>query len=97
MNKKAFIWGVLILFLTAGNALAFRCGTNIVEIGDKTFEVMKKCGDPVSKEVVGYRLTKNRDVEMEIKEWVYEHKGGRYYFLTFSGTTLVNIESRKID
>jgi hypothetical protein len=97
MKKVVLIGGVLIVFLTTGSAFAFKCGTNLVKTGDKTFEVIKKCGEPISKEVVGYRLTKDKNVEFEIKEWVYEHKGGRHYFLTFHGTTLVNIESRKID
>lgn len=94
MRKKILIFTAIFGLLTNG-AYAFRCGTKIVEPGDKTFEVLQKCGEPVLKEVVGYRLNKTKDIEFEIKEWVYGPRGGSYYFLTFHGTTLINVESRK--
>jgi hypothetical protein len=66
-----------------------------VKIGDKTFEVTQRCGEPISKETVGYTLTERGTRELEIKEWIYGPQNGVYYYLTFHGTTLVQIESRK--
>jgi len=74
--------------------LALRCGNHLVNTSDKTFEVSQKCGDPISKETVGYTV-KGESREFEIKEWIYGPWNGQYYYLTFHGTTLVNIESRR--
>ena len=37
---------LLILFMTSGKSLAFRCGTHLVSDGDTREEVAYKCGDP---------------------------------------------------
>ena len=84
----------ILLFGTVTGVWAFRCGTRLVSAGDKTFEVLKKCGEPLSKETVGYTLRRDRR-ELEIKEWIYGPENGVYYYLTFHGTDLVNIESRR--
>ncbi|HUN55156.1 MAG TPA: DUF2845 domain-containing protein [Smithella sp.] len=36
-----------ILVLVTGNALAFRCGNEIVNAGDSSASAQTKCGDPV--------------------------------------------------
>lgn len=96
MKAPRFIIAVLVIsLLAANNALAFRCGTELVEIGDKTFEVTQRCGEPVAKETVGYTLNRQGNRELEIKEWIYGPKDGYYYYLTFHGTSLVKIESRR--
>ena len=35
-----------LLFLASGNALAFRCGTRLVELGESRGQVILKCGPP---------------------------------------------------
>ena len=85
---------VVFIFMTSTDGLAFRCGSHLVNTGDKSFEVSQKCGDPISKETVGYTV-KGDMREFEIKEWIYGPWNGQYYYLTFHGTTLVQIESRK--
>jgi hypothetical protein len=37
----------LVLVVT-GNLFAFRCGSELVEKGDRKIEVLKKCGEPAS-------------------------------------------------
>jgi hypothetical protein len=87
------IFVVLAVFF-ATDTFALRCGKHLVDTGDKSFEVLKKCGEPTSKETVGYTLKGDRR-ELKIKEWIYGPWNGQYYYLTFHGTTLVNIESRR--
>jgi hypothetical protein len=80
--------------MASANESIMRCGTNLVSKGDKTFEVKKKCGEPIAKESVGFTLKGDRR-ELEIKEWIYGPQNGVYYYLTFHGTDLVNVESRR--
>ena len=54
MNLKAsrfIVAGLLLVALCREPALAFRCGTKVVSIGDTTSEVINKCGDPDHVEV----------------------------------------------
>ncbi|MBN1842922.1 MAG: DUF2845 domain-containing protein [Deltaproteobacteria bacterium] len=100
MKKSIILVGLffslLVITLIPTDVFAFRCGVHLVKTGDKTFEVIQRCGDPVSKETVGYTLTTTgKRRELEIKEWIYGPTNGYYYYLTFHGTTLVNIESRR--
>ena len=85
---------VVFIFMMPTDGSAFRCGSHLVNTGDKSFEVSQKCGEPISKETVGYTVKGDRR-ELEIKEWIYGPWNGQYYYLTFHGTTLVQIESRK--
>ena len=96
MSIKAQLTALVVLVgLSHTPAWALRCGTKLVETGDKTFEVRRKCGDPVSEESVGYTLSPSGDRELFIKEWVYGPHNGVYDYLTFHGTTLVKIETRR--
>jgi hypothetical protein len=95
MSRSLGPFLVFAFIVTAGaEGLAYRCGNHLVQEGAKTFEVRQKCGDPVSEETVGYTLKGDRR-ELEIKEWIYGPKHGVYYYLTFHGTELVDIESRR--
>ncbi|NLI82214.1 MAG: DUF2845 domain-containing protein [Deltaproteobacteria bacterium] len=37
---------MLLSFWVPGDAFAFRCGTRLVNIGDATWEILRKCGPP---------------------------------------------------
>jgi len=74
---------------------SFRCGNDLVSIGDRSFEVLKKCGEPVSKEQIGYTITRDKKRELKIDEWIYGPKNGVHYYLIFVGNELVEIKSIK--
>ena len=93
LSKMFILVLISCLLLTVNTAFALRCGNDIIEIGDRRFKVLKKCGEPVSKEVVGYTITKDKRRELKIEEWVYGPKHGCYYYLIFEGGILVEIES----
>ena len=44
---------LILLFLTASGVIAsdFRCGSEIIGLGDRKYDVLKKCGNPDNVEV----------------------------------------------
>jgi len=93
LSKMFILVLISCLLLTVNTAFALRCGNDIIEIGDRLFNVLKKCGEPVSKEVVGYTITKDKKRGLKIEELVYGPKHGYYYYLIFEGGILVEIKS----
>ncbi|MHB9096782.1 MAG: DUF2845 domain-containing protein [Syntrophales bacterium] len=43
----------LMVLTVSGDARAFRCGSGLVNVGDKTGKVLIECGPPTHKEGVG--------------------------------------------
>lgn len=89
------------LFLSS-DALAFRCGGSVVEIGDTKSRVLIECGKPTYKDRVGTkdvttidegkksRKKKSRSVE----QWTYNCGEGDFiYILTFDGGKLKKEET----
>ncbi len=69
---------------------SFRCGPEIVSVGDTTGKVFTQCGAPTWKESVGYR-----DGLMETQLWYYNCGSSDYlYVLRFVGGRLKNVESQ---
>lgn len=63
---KAFAAVSLLLLLVANPAAAFRCGNKLVKEGMHEVEVVAICGDPSSKQFLGYGIRsvdiRSRDV-----------------------------------
>ncbi|MBA1264422.1 DUF2845 domain-containing protein [Stutzerimonas sp. NM35] len=72
-----------------------RCGSQLVSTGDRTFEVERKCGPPMQRDLVGYTLGPHARQEMIIEEWLYGPTNGKLSILTFEGNRLIRIESRR--
>jgi hypothetical protein len=91
---KQVIFAMLVVFFcaTASFASDLRCVNGLVDIGDHSFEVLKTCGEPVTKDVVGYTLTRDRERELKVEQWVYGPKDGYYYILTFEGGILTKVK-----
>lgn len=88
--------GLLGLALCAPAAAdTLRCGSDLVSTGDRAFEVERKCGEPVHRGLVGYDLGPHARREAVIEEWVYGPNNGSFSILTFEGTRLVKIETRR--
>lgn len=96
---KAFLTVILcaVLGLTSSVALAstFRCGSKLVSLGDRAFTVLRTCGEPVTRESLGYTSGFHNRDEQPIEEWIYGPKGGMYYYLRFVGGELVKISSAR--
>ena len=88
----------LALALTASQALAadtLRCGSQLISVGDRSSEVMQKCGEPASRDVLGYKRSVNKREEFQVEEWVYGPNSGMYQYLRFEGNRLVQINSKR--
>jgi hypothetical protein len=89
----------LLIGLTGAGSLAqadtLRCGSQLVSLDDRRFEVLQKCGEPAFRDLVGYSLGPNERREYQIEEWVYGPDNGMLSILTFEGTRLRAIERRR--
>ena len=78
---------------------SFRCGSNLISLGDTMYEVRQSCGEPYSTEVIGersrYKILKQKRYKIEsnylLTEWIYESNDG-IYSLVFEGSRLVKKE-----
>ncbi|RJX78712.1 DUF2845 domain-containing protein [Pseudomonas sp. LS-2] len=100
--KSVFTRTVTILGLAALSGLALadtlRCGSQLISVGDRMFEVQQKCGQPISQDIVGYKETVNhfRQVDqVQVQEWIYGPNNGMYQYLRFEGGRLVRIDSKR--
>jgi len=58
--KKLFFFIPLMGFISFSTCFAddyFRCGSNLISVGDSKFQVLGKCGEPTAKEVVGDQVS----------------------------------------
>jgi hypothetical protein len=75
-----------------------RCGSQLISVGDRMFDVQQKCGQPASQDIIGYKETVNhfRQVDqVQVQEWIYGPNGGMYQYLRFEGGRLVRIDSNR--
>ena len=88
-----------VLLTVTNNASALRIGNEIISEGDLKHEVRLKCGEPFSKEVIGYidRMESGQRIRvMKIGEWIIRVSSfgtDYYYSLVFEGNTLTRIKS----
>lgn len=95
---KAFICLLLMALSGPLSAATLRCGSALISTGDHVGEVLDKCGEPNSREVIGYRQRGDywgNYEEVRIDEWVYGPRSGMYYFLRFEGNRLTEIDSQR--
>ncbi len=83
------------LLSAAVQADTLRCGSALVSLGDRPFEVERKCGAPVHRDPIGYTLGSYDRREFMIEEWVYGPSNGMLSILRFEGNRLVAIERRR--
>ncbi|WP_223532966.1 DUF2845 domain-containing protein [Pseudomonas sp. GL-RE-20] len=88
----------LILALSASQAWGadtLRCGSQLISVGDRSSEVLQKCGEPVSRDLLGYKRSADRREEFQVEEWTYGPNGGMYQYLRFEGNRLKQITSKR--
>lgn len=94
MKTVLFIAALCLLFSSIASASGeynnFRCGREVVAIGDTTGKVFMECGEPSWKESVGYS-----DGFLENQLWYYNCGINDFlYVLRFVGGRLKDIESQ---
>ena len=96
MNRYA--WSIaLTLACGLAEAGTLRCGSKLINEGDRAFEVERKCGAPDHRDLVGYTGGYHGGRELVIEEWVYGPDNGMLSILTFQGNRLVRIETKRAD
>ncbi|VVQ13673.1 hypothetical protein PS918_05636 [Pseudomonas fluorescens] len=96
MAKRLLL--ALALAMAASQAWAadtLRCGSQLVSVGDRSSEVLQKCGEPASRDLLGYKRSANRREEFQVEEWTYGPNGGMYQYLRFEGNRLKQITSKR--
>ncbi|AHL74426.1 hypothetical protein CH92_04720 [Stutzerimonas stutzeri] len=86
---------VFTLAAPLSQAETLRCGSQLISTGDRIFEVERKCGQPVQRDLIGHTLGSYARHELVIEEWVYGPNNGMFSILTFEGNRLIRIESRR--
>ena len=79
----------------ASAADTLRCGSQLISVGDRSSEVLHKCGEPVTRDLLGYKRSANRREEFQVEEWTYGPNGGMYQYLRFEGNRLKQITSKR--
>jgi hypothetical protein len=84
-----------------------RCGNNIIDVGDRKIDVLKKCGEPAiadewyeedifrsSPEIDRFGEGSRRKVVVHVEEWTYNFGPTRFtYILTFKNGKLVEVRT----
>ena len=99
MKKLFTIIMILFLLLPAlsiASGKTLRCGHQVISLGDIKNQVLIKCGEPYSKEIIGYIdhvESKERIRVMKLEEWIIIIDNQHYYSLVFEGNKLIEIKS----
>ncbi|MGI6408610.1 MAG: DUF2845 domain-containing protein [Gammaproteobacteria bacterium] len=83
-------------FSCSAKAATLRCGSDLVSLGDRGFEIKRKCGEPAYRDTVGYTVGPNQRLELAVEEWVYGPRNGMTYILRLEGNRLVHIEGKRL-
>lgn len=95
MKSLPLLATVLLLGAGCAQADSMRCGSALVDVGDRAWEVEQKCGPPSHRDEVGYTLAGYDHREYRVEEWVYGPNNGATYILTFEANRLQRIEFKR--
>jgi hypothetical protein len=95
---KTLILALLMLPLVAQASSTLRCGSQLISMDDASSTVLRKCGEPISRDFLGYR--ERVDIygfrhEVAVEEWSYGPRNGMYHFLRFEANRLIRIDSKR--
>lgn len=94
-----FSLGILLTCLLITNAdAASRCGTRLVNPGDKLDDVLQSCGDPVAQASDGPVIRNNgvpRKGSQKTDVIVYGPNGGAYQYMLFINDELIRVDTRR--
>lgn len=92
--QRVLVLLLLVSGMTFANpALALRCGSDLIDEGDTKFELVSKCGEPVSSEFIGYTLNHFGERELVVEQLIYGPWSGVYYLIEIVGGKVDKIES----
>lgn len=90
MRQRTVLYFLLFAFMCLhqpATAESLRCGTALIQVGDSKLKVMRRCGEPMYKDVISGAL------DSKVEQWVYQH-GSREFpmVLTIRGQKVIRIE-----
>jgi len=100
MVRVLVLWVVLHCLIgtpnwvLAGNESFFRCGTDVIQLGDSNYRVLAKCGPPSTREYIGsnYRYSMPAGELRDVEQWIYNRGATDFvYLLMFQGGALIDI------
>lgn len=69
-------WALLVTLVVATPAFAMRCGTDLIQTGQYSYEVLERCGAPIEQHVrTQYLGTSDGFMVLwpvVIEEWIYD-------------------------
>jgi hypothetical protein len=98
--KTSLLVSSLLLTLSSVSAQAtMRCGSEIINEGNTTFEVIRKCGEPTNREIINPAADNNsskvNNKAVPVENWVYGPDNGMYRYLRFVDGVLTKIKSQR--
>ena len=88
--KRILILFLLIGFITAAEAFAFRCGDEIVSKGDSVATLMARCGPPDQKDFTTEKYKKHWET---FEKWYYNCGSNDFiYKITIINSRIVSID-----
>lgn len=88
-----------LTFISIGAQATMRCGSEIINEGNTTFEVLRKCGEPKNREAISpvadNNSNKANNKAVPVENWVYGPDNGMYRYLRFVDGILTQIKSQR--
>ncbi|AIS16145.1 hypothetical protein LT40_01505 [Pseudomonas rhizosphaerae] len=98
MFIKSSIGLLLACMLMPSADAASRCGTRLVNPGDKLDDVLQSCGRPVAQASDGPVVRNNgvpREGSQKTDVVVYGPRGGAYQYMLFINDELIKVDVRR--
>ena len=89
MANRYLLGFLLVLLMVPAAQASMRCGNTLVNEGELTVDVLRKCGEPDHCEVIPPSSPQGGGVTVE--QWVYGPRNGVYRYLRFLDGKLVEI------
>lgn len=95
---KILLVALALLLSPLCQTATLRCGSGMITSDDHLSEVQSKCGEPVTRQFLGYREVIDYyggTTQVPIEEWSYGPRNGMYYYLRFEANRLIKVESKR--
>ena len=86
LTRLATLTGLVLLMAAPSWARSMRCGTQLVQVGDPTIELLQRCGEPDLKELL-------KTDGLIVEKWTYNCGSLRFMrIITLKGGVVYRIE-----
>jgi hypothetical protein len=98
MRTLSVLVALVALSIDAAVASTMRCANGIVAHGERSAQVLEKCGEPASREVFPPALDEFGNIvqgAVAVELWTYGPNNGMHQYLRFIDGRLVQIRSQR--